>query len=124
MLFKKDLERFIEKIYQDLVKDGYKMSKNTLSNFNIDINMDNMNNVKNDTENFISFKSMDGNINIDITKEAITMIIEYNEFSNFEKFAKVFNMMQKKLKNIRIGFSFNRIGIRKINAWLIKDIKK
>lgn len=128
MLFEKDIQKFIEQIYPYLIQKNYKMNSNTMSNFNVNINMDELNNVTNNVdtniENFTSFKNKDGSIVIDIVKEATIMTIEYNKFEKFEEFSGIFNEIIKILKNIRIGFSFNRIGIRKINVLFIKNIDK
>lgn len=126
VLFQKDMENFIEKIYPYLISKKYKMNSNTLSNINVNLNIDNINNmtknINTDTENYTSFKNKEENIVIDITKEFITMTIMYQTFQNFKELSEIFNKMIENLKNIRVGFSFNRIGIRKINAWAIRDI--
>lgn len=125
-LFEKDTEKFIELIYPYLISKEYKMNSNTLSNVNLNINIDDFNNMTNDintnAEKYTSFINKEGNIIVEITKEYIVMNIFYNKFENFEEFSEIFEEMSEKLKNIRIGFSFNRIGIRKINVLALKDI--
>ncbi len=128
MLFEKDIEKFIEKIYQYLIGKEYRMNTNTLSSFNVNINMDEANNITNnfntDNENYSSFINKEGNITLDITKQFIAMNIYYNKFEKFEQILEIFNEVIKYLRDIRIGFSFNRIGIRKINAFGIEHISK
>lgn len=133
MLFEKDMERFIESIYPDLIKEKYKMNKNTLSNINVNFNLDindtnNINNISNEysanTEEYTAFQNSEGNVFISIEKEALIMTNIYSKFEQFEELSKIFNTMIENLKDIREGFSFNRIGIRKTNVLAIKNISK
>lgn len=127
MLFDKDIQNYIESIYPHLIENGYKMNSNTMSNYNVNINMDEFNNIANsvDTniEGYTSFKNEKKDIIIDITKEATILTISYNKYEKFEEIYKVFRELVNKLSNIRVGFSFNRIGLRKINVFFIKNIE-
>ena len=127
MLFDRDIKEYVEKIYPYLIDKEYKMNTNTMSNYNVNVNMDELNNITNvntNTENYFSFKNDIKDITVDITKDVTTLTIEYNKYEKFEDIAEVFNETVKLLAKIRKGFSFNRIGLRKVNMFFIKDIEK
>ncbi len=127
MLFDKDIQNYIESIYPYLIENGYKMNSNTMSNYNVNINMEELNNIANsintNTENYTSFKNEMKDIIIDITKEATILTISYNKYETFEEIYRVFSQLVEVLSKIRVGFSFNRIGLRKINVFFIKNIQ-
>ena len=129
ILFDENIKIYTEKMYPYLIEKGYKMISNTMSNFELNINMDDSNNTvsnqlnRND-EKYTSFKNKEGNIIIDITKQYTTITVEYLKYEKFDEFSEIFKQIAGELKDIRIGFSFNRIGLRKINVIFFKGLDK
>lgn len=110
-LFEGNLEKIVEKMYPILNKNGYKM----------DSNLEERESLK---EEFSSFTNIQKDIKIDITRKFTVFTINYHQYENFEKINEIFDKLIDILKNIRKGFSINRVGERKKNYYILKDITK
>ncbi|MCI8396868.1 MAG: TIGR04255 family protein [Clostridia bacterium] len=131
-LFEKDMENIVQNSYSYLIDNDYKMKSSTLAEFKVDLNTinktsDNNNVVRvdnSDKEEFFSFVKDENNIVIDITRNFATMTVNYEKFIYFNNLIEEFSKVVEKIKNIRKGLEIKRIGIRKINMYILKDINK
>ena len=131
-LFEDEIERIVKNSINFLTEKKYKMNSRTLSEYKINVNMEQLNvdnnqafNMQeNNKEEFSSFINKEKDTTINITKNFTTMTVKYNSFEKFENLIEEFNEIVDKIKNIREGFSFNRIGIRKTNFYILKDINQ
>ena len=132
-LFEEQLEGVIKKLYDSFMKKSYRMNSGTLEGLNINVNMEQL--MKNEdagidfkrkeSEPFSSFKNKEENIQIDITKRysTITVLYENNKkFKNFEKIIEKYNEISNAILNIREGLSFQRIGIKKTNFYILTNL--
>ena len=98
-------------MYPILNQNGYKMDSNPKERENL----------KEEISSFTNFKK---DIKIDITRNFTVFTINYHQYENFEKINEIFDKLINILKNIREGFSINRVGERKKNYYILKDITR
>lgn len=129
-LFDEDIENIVKKRYKELIESGYKMNSKTLAEYNINVNINNITEEENNSvsmknnnkEEYSSFKKE--NIVIDITRNFATITAEYKKFESFEAIVSDFSKIIEEIRNVREGLEIKRIGIRKINSYLFKDINR
>ena len=129
-LFDEDIENIVKKRYKELIESGYKMNSKTLAEYNINVNINNITEEENNSvsmknnnkEEYSSFKKE--NIVIDITRNFATITDEYKKFESFEAIVSDFSKIIEEIRNVREGLEIKRIGIRKINSYLFKDINR
>ena len=129
-LFDEDIENIVKKRYKELIESGYKMNSKTLAEYNINVNINNLTEKENNSvsmknnnkEEYSSFKKE--NIVIDITRNFATITAEYKKFESFEAIVSDFSKIIEEIRNVREGLEIKRIGIRKINSYLFKDINR
>ena len=130
-LFEEDIEKIVKESYKYLIENGYKMNSKTLSEFNINLDINNLEQIENNEirinnnnnkEEYSSF--IKNNVVIDITKNFATMTVDYEKFILFEQLERDFFNIAVKIINVREGLEIKRIGIRKINSYLFKSIDK
>lgn len=128
-LFEEDIEMIVKKSYSQLIESGYKMNSKTLAEYNINVNIENL---TSDEKNGISMKNnnkeefssfIKDNIVIDITKNFATLTVNYKKFEQFEDIIEDFSKIIEEIKIVRKGLEIKRIGIRKINFYIFKNIK-
>lgn len=131
-LFKEDIESIVKNCYDYLIDNDYKMNSKTLAEFNINVDIENLTsednggiNMKdNNKEVFSSFVKKENNIVIDITKNFTTMTVNYNNFVRFNQLIEDFSKITGEIKKVRKGIEIKRVGIRKFNFYILKDISK
>ena len=128
-LFDENLETIIKNLNLYLNKEKFRMISKTMAEFefNVDINKliqeEQIGINKGKKEKFPSFINEDRNIIIDISRNFTTITVEYKEKKPFEEIIEIFNKIICEIKKVREGINLNRIGIRKINLYLLKNIE-
>jgi len=130
-LFDEDIDTIIKKVYKKLIRNGYRMNSQTLAEFEINTqniieNFNSSNNfvgVKNKrNEEFYSFSKEENKVRIDIARNFATMTVNYEIFKSFDELNSDFEIVVDEIIKVREGMCYNRIGLRKINAYLLRDI--
>ncbi len=135
-MFDEYIEETMKKIDDFLGDKGYTIKNNFMSKFGLKVDIDKLNddvntnimdtiNVESDKrEKFFSFVNENKNIRIDITREYSAITVEYVEHIHFDEIYDIFNEIVKELRNARRNLQIKRLGLRKINIFMMKDISK
>lgn len=129
-LFEEDIEKIRKELNYFLISREYRMNSKTLSQFNVNFDIEKMNNYQNGVdvnikskEEYASFINNKGNIVIDITRNFATMTVDYEKNIEFENIIEVFSEVKKIVQAVREKIALNRIGIRKINMYFLENIE-
>lgn len=135
-LFEEEIEKVVKEVYVYLRQKGYRMNSETMAEFDISLNVanmkeninstiiDNINVAKDNRENFSSFINEEAGIKIEITRAFTTMNFGYRNFKAFEDLVSDFTKVIEPIKNIREKFELKRIGLRKINYYILNNANK
>lgn len=135
-MFEDYVENTMKKIDSFLGNKGYTIKNNFMSQFglkvdfeklNNDINanlMDNINVESDKREKFISFINEEKHIKIDITREYSAITVEYQEHIHFDEILEIFDKIVEELYNSRNNLQVKRLGLRKINVYMMENIDK
>lgn len=135
-LFEEEIEKIVKDIYNYLREKGYRMNSETMAQFDISLNienmksnmnstiLDNMNVAKDNRESFSSFVNEEVGIRVEITRSFTTMTFNYKNFKPFEELVEDFTKIIEPIIKIREKFEIKRVGLRKINYYILKDINK
>lgn len=135
-MFDDYVEKTMKNIDSFLSDKGYAIKSNFMSQFGLkvdfdkltnDINanlMDNINVESDKREKFISFINEEKHIKIDITREYSAITVEYQEHIHFDEILEIFEKIVEELYNSRNNLQVKRLGLRKINIYMMKNIDK
>lgn len=133
-LFDEYIEKVMKNVDSFLSDKGYSIKNSFMSQFGLRVDFDKLNsdlssniidniNVENDKrEKFISFINNDKQIKIDITKEYSSITIDYVNHVHFDELSEIFNKILTELKSVRSNLMLKRIGLRKINVYMLNNI--
>ena len=117
-----------------LGEKGYFIENKFISEFGLKVDFDKINSdlnasildnidVESDKrEKYSSFINNDKQIKIDITKEYSAITIDYKEHIYFEELNEIFDKIVEELKKVRANLQIRRIGLRKNNVYMMKDL--
>lgn len=128
-LFEENMEEIIKNLNPYLNNEGFRMKAKTMAELSTNINGDKLiqeeqiifNKTK--QEKFPSYISEDQNVILDISRNFTTITVNYKENKPFEEIMEIFNRIISEIRKVREGLNLNRIGIRKINLYLLKNIE-
>ena len=128
-LFEENMEEIIKNLNPYLNNEGFRMKAKTMAELSTNINGDKLiqeeqiifNKTK--QEKFPSYISKDQNVILDISRNFTTITVNYKENKPFEEIMEIFNRIISEIRKVREGLNLNRIGIRKINLYLLKNIE-
>ncbi len=135
-MFDEYVEKTMKNIDSFLAGKGYTIRNNFMSQFGLkvdvekltnDINanlMDNINIESDKREKFNSFINEEKHIKIDITREYSAITIEYQKHIHFDEISKIYNKIVEELYKSRNNLQIKRVGLRKINIYMMKNIDK
>ena len=135
-MFDEYIEKTMKNLDSFLGEKGYSIKNNFMSQFGLKVDFDKLNsdintnimdtiNVESDKrEKFVSFINEEKHIKIDVTHEYSAITIEYTKHIHFDEICEIFNKISEELHNARKNIKIKRLGLRKINVYMMHDISK
>ena len=135
-MFDEYIEEIMKNIDSFLGEKGYSIKNSFMSQFGLKVDFDKLNsdintnimdtiNVETDKrEKYVSFINEEKHIKIDITREYSAITIEYIDHIHFDEICEIFNKIYNELPRARKNIKIKRLGLRKINVYMMKDITK
>lgn len=134
-LFDDYINEVMKKIDSFLGERGYVIENKYMSEFGLKVDferlnndenanfLDNINLEKDKREKYYSFTNNDKRIRIDITKEYFAITVDYLEYIPFEELNELYEKIMEELKNVRSNIKIKRVGLRKFNIYMMKNIE-
>lgn len=135
-MFDEYVENTMKNVDKFLSDKGYTIKNNFMSQFGLKVDFDKLSsdlntnimdtiNVESDKrEKFVSFVNEEKHIKIDITREYSAITVEYAKHIHFDEICEIFEKIVEELQNERKNLQIKRIGLRKINIYMMNDLSK
>lgn len=135
-MFDEYIETTMKNIDSFLGEKGYSIKNSFISQFGLKVDFDKLNNDMNASimdninvesdkrEKYVSFINEDKHIKIDITREYSAITVDYTEHIHFDEILEIYNKIKEELLNARKNLQIKRLGLRKINIFMMRDLDK
>lgn len=121
-LFPNQIERIMELLDQYFGERGFTIEQQVKNDFQLDINNSEIN-WNNEQEEYKTFVNNDKNIAVEIAKKYAALTAFYNNgYTDFAQLKEMIEKIVETLKKVKNYIKIKRVGLRKINAILLKQI--